>query len=296
MNPVALYCASGDSFYLGAFLLVSAIIIPPHWKHPWIALSKNAASWIALAMMVMACPPFSFSVDLTLFAAFSVWFLTSNVAKPSRMWPRLRVAAASVLLILLLALSASELWHSRMPVIKGMPSGHLTVIGDSISSGIDTRSPAWPTVLGQMTGIPIKNLSRPGASTAEGEAMAAGVITEDRLVVIELGGNDLLSGVPSVEFEHNLGLLLAKLIAPGRTVVMFELPLLPNRIAYGRIQRRLASKYGVRLIPKRYFAYVLAGADATVDGLHLSQMGAQKMASLVAEVLSLTVKSSVLPR
>jgi lysophospholipase L1-like esterase len=39
------------------------------------------------------------------------------------------------------------------------------------------------------------------------------------------------------------------------------------------------------LIPKRYFASVFAGADATVDGLHLSGRGHQRMARIVEDVL-----------
>jgi lysophospholipase L1-like esterase len=71
---------------------------------------------------------------------------------------------------------------------------------------------------------------------------------------------------------------------------MFELPLLPQRIAYGQIQRRLAEKYGVWLIPKRFFVRVISGKDATSDGLHLTALGAQRMASLVAQVLSPVLK------
>jgi hypothetical protein len=88
-----------------------------------------------------------------------------------------------------------------------------------------------------------------------------------------------------------LELLLKRLAAQGRTVVMFELPLLPNRISYGRIQRRLASKYGVWLIPKRCFAAVLGDANATLNGLHLSQEGARQMALLVERVLSPVLKA-----
>jgi len=75
------------------------------------------------------------------------------------------------------------------------------------------------------------------------------------------------------------------LTGPRRTIVMFELPLIPTRIAFGRIQRRLAEKYGVRLIPKRYFAQVVSGADATSDGIHLNQTGMQRMSRLVVQVL-----------
>jgi acyl-CoA thioesterase I len=252
-------------------------------------LPRNIVSWIALALMVMASPPFSWAVDVMFLAMFSLWFIASNVTKPS--WARLQVCAAIVLFLSVLALNASELAHRGMPLIAGTPSDNLVVIGDSISAGMDVHSPAWPTVFGQMTGIPVKNLARSGAGVVEGRAMAAQITPGDHLVLIEIGGNDLLSGVSSAEFGRNLELLLSKLATPGRTMVMFELPLLPNAIAYGRIQRRLASKYGAWLIPKHYFVEVLGGANATLDGLHLSQDGARQMALLVARVLSPVLKS-----
>ncbi len=295
MNPVALYFASGDSFYFGALLLLSAIVATPHLKRRWMLLSRNIASWTALALMVMASPPFFWGVDVMLLAAFSVWFVASNVATPSEVWVRSRLCAAIVLFLSLLTLGASELSHRRMPLVTGVPGDHLAVIGDSISSGIDTRSPAWPTVLQQITGIPVKNLARPGAGVIEGRAMAENITPEDRVVLVEIGGNDLLSGTPAVEFERNLELLLSKLTVPGRTIVMFELPLLPNRIAYGRIQRRLASKHGVWLVPKRCLVEVIGGANATLDGLHLSESGTRQMALLVAKVLSPVLKPPALP-
>jgi hypothetical protein len=104
--------------------------------------------------------------------------------------------------------------------------------------------------------------------------------------LIEIGGNDLLSGMSSAEFGEGLDSVLASLSRPGRTLVMFELPLLPHKIGFGRVQRRLSAKYRVCLIPKHFFTSVLGGADATSDGLHLSESGAQQMETLVARLLS----------
>jgi lysophospholipase L1-like esterase len=191
-----------------------------------------------------------------------------------------------ILFLLVLVLSLLEFPHRAMPVITGAPSDHLVVIGDSISSGIDSRVSSWPVVMHESTGVPVKNLARPGAQAIDGEAMASQVKPEDRVVIVEIGGNDLLLGTPSKEFAQGLEATLSRLAAPGRTVVMFELPLLPHKIAYGQIQRRLAEKYGVFLIPKRYFADVVSGADATSDGLHLSNLGTRRMAHLVAQALS----------
>ena len=170
MNAVALYFASGDSLYLGGSLLLLAIVVSPYLKHRWMMLSRNIMSWIALASMVMASPPFFWAVDVMFLVIFCLWFIASSTTKPRSV--RLRLSAAMVLFLSILALNASELDHRRMPSIRGAPSDHLVVIGDSISSGIDLHSPAWPTIFRQMTGIPVKNLAKPGARVVEGRTMA----------------------------------------------------------------------------------------------------------------------------
>jgi acyl-CoA thioesterase-1 len=289
MNPVALYFASGESFYLGAALLLLAIAVSPFMKRPWLLRLRNVATWLALAMVVMACPPFALVVDLIFLTALVLWFIASN--RSSGRWLKSRSAATAVLVVLVLVLTAIESSHRKMPVVIGRPRDHLVVIGDSISSSIDPRVPSWPLVLQQATGIAVRNLARPGAQSRDGLTMSEKLTAEDHVVLIEIGGNDLLEGVPSEEFGKALDALLSKVSAPGRTVVMFELPLFPHRIAYGRIQRGLAAKYGVWLIPKRFFAEVIGGADATSDGLHLSNEGTRRMADLVAQALSPVLKS-----
>jgi acyl-CoA thioesterase I len=290
MNPVFLYFASGDSLYTGAGLLLLAVVTSRYLRERrWLRL-RNLAAWLGLALMVMACPPFSWVVDAILLAAFSLWLIAANqwLGWSGTEW---RSWSAAVLLVVVMTLTASELPRPRIPAIVGIPSDHLVVIGDSISSGIDLRVPAWPVVMQQSPNVPVKNLSRPGAQVAEGQDMAGRVTPDDRLVLIEIGGNDLLSGEPSTAFEKNLDATLSKLAMPGRTMVMFELPLLPHQIAYGQIQRRLAAKYGVWLIPKRCFVEVIGGANATSDGLHLSESGAHLMAILVAKALSPVLKA-----
>jgi acyl-CoA thioesterase I len=289
MNPVVLYFASGESFYAGVSLLLLAVALSRYLKRSWWLRLRNLAAWLGLALMVMACPPFSWTVDAISFAAFVLWFAVANqwLTWRGSEWRRL---PGAVLFIVLLTLAALELPRRRIPVIVGVPSDHFVVIGDSISSGIDPRVSAWPVVMQQLTNVPVKNLSRPGAQMVEAQDMAAKVTPEDRVVLIEIGGNDLLSGVSSVVFEKNLDATLSELVMPGRTIVMFELPLLPNRIAYGQIQRHLAAKYAVWLIPKRCFMEVIGGANATSDGLHLSETGAHRMATLVAAVLSPVLK------
>lgn len=172
-----------------------------------------------------------------------------------------------------------------MPAVTGPSCDHLVVIGDSISAGIDPSTPSWPKVFQQATGIPVKNLALAGAQVNEGPYMAGKVDPADRVVLIELGGNDLLANVPANTFERFLDQTLSKIASRDRTLVMFELPLLPHKTAYGEVQRRLADKYHVWLIPKRQFIAVISGANATSDGIHLAPEGTRRMAGVISEVL-----------
>jgi acyl-CoA thioesterase-1 len=172
-----------------------------------------------------------------------------------------------------------------LPKIVGPAGDHLVVIGDSISAGLN-QNISWPVAFEQTRRIPIRNLARVGATAADAASMAKDVSKNDNLLLIEIGGNDMIVGTPPTEFSKSLEGMLAKLSSPKRTIVMMELPLLPYRVGYGQAQRRLSGKYGVWLVPKRYFVRVLAGADATSDGLHLTTSGARAMADLVARVFA----------
>ena len=62
---------------------------------------------------------------------------------------------------------------------------------------------------------------------------------------------------------------------------MLELPLPPTCNAYGRIQRRLARQYETLLVPKRVLLGVLQQPGTTLDTIHLSQEGHQRMAEAI---------------
>ena len=202
-------------------------------------------------------------------------------------FPKLHLLAAVVLISQLVWLSAEEFSHRALPVVNGMPADQLLVIGDSLSSGIDSRIKSWPLLMQESTGVKVHNLALAGAVTAEAKAIAERITPNDHVVVIEIGGNDLLSGIPAGTFGNNLEAILSKVSAPGRTVVMFELPLgLPQYTKYGQIQRRLAKQYGVFMIPKHFLIGIIGEPGTTTDGLHLSDAGAHQMAMLVTRVLA----------
>jgi acyl-CoA thioesterase I len=288
--PLLLYFASGESLYPGIGLLIMAIIIANFQKPYWLPYARIFATWIGVAMIVMASPPLSWNALIFLVVAFLSWFVASAKSRSSS-WASLQTFTSWILLVSALILCSIEYRHRRVPQMHTQIDDHLVVIGDSISAGVGDSAAIWPSIMQNGTGVEVKNLSKAGAMVADGLAMAERIGPADHLILIELGGNDLLSGEPSETFSGNLEQLMMKIMAPGRTVVMFELPLIPTAVAYGQAQRRIAVKYSVVLIPKRFFVEALLGQDATYDGIHLTKAGAKRMAAIVAGIFSPSFKT-----
>jgi acyl-CoA thioesterase-1 len=168
----------------------------------------------------------------------------------------------------------------------------LVVIGDSLSAEDFTEGgDPWPTLLAREHAIEVVNLAFSGATARSAEKRLTPDDVAGALVLLEIGGNDVLGSTSPAEFERDLDRLLTKICRPDNAVVMLELPLPPLYNRFGEIQRRLASRHCVILIPKRYLASVLIGERATLDGLHLSPAGHQKMAEMIWQLFAKSQRS-----
>ena len=184
----------------------------------------------------------------------------------------------------LLALTVIELPFHFWVVPEGDIS-NLMVIADSVTAGLNDHDDTWPRQLARAAQVEILDASQPGATVASAPDKACSWPIRRGLMIIEIGGNDMLEGQPVAKFENELDLLLTDVVRPGRTVLMFELPLPPLCAAYGTAQRRQAAKHRIRLIPKRLFASIITTSGATVDGIHLSTKGQSQMMDLVQRLL-----------
>jgi acyl-CoA thioesterase I len=175
--------------------------------------------------------------------------------------------------------------YSVSPKIPLPTGGMLFVVGDSLSIGADPPGKNWPDLLGDLTGLKVRNLSFGGARVASALDSALRINQDDSLVILEIGGNDLLGGTSIPAFREDLERMLAAVCRPHRRVVMIELPLPPFYNRYGMVQRSLANSHGVTLIPKRYLARIMSSPGATVDGLHLSNLGHSLLARSIFDML-----------
>jgi acyl-CoA thioesterase-1 len=116
-----------------------------------------------------------------------------------------------------------------------------------------------------------------------------------RILVVALGGNDGLRGLPVVELSRNLSQIIERAQARGVTVLLAGMEAPPNygadyTLAFHRAYPALAKKYGVTLIP--FLLERVAGITDLnqADGIHPTAEGAQIVADTVWHALQPVVE------
>ncbi len=162
------------------------------------------------------------------------------------------------------------------------------VLGDSLSAGYGLPPAEGFTVrLQEMlhhNGVDatVRNGAIAGDTAAQGRARLAwglrGLGAKPDLVIVELGANDMLRGLPPSATEHNLDLILAELKRRQIRALLVGMRAAPNlgpayRQAFEGIYPRLERKYGVRL-----YSFFLNGVAAQAgllqsDGRHPNAKG-----------------------
>ena len=279
MNWLVFQIASGRVFFVAVALLVAAVGL----RSTVAPRLRRGATWCLLmgliGLSVSAAPLPTWASAVMLLSIVAGW-------GASRFGPKAATATVASALALL-GVGLHEARYQIMPVLAEVRDRQIAVIGDSITAGHGesdlTRK--WPAILRDRHGVAVEDFSKAGATAA---SAAKGLEQESiagPVVIVEIGGNDFLGGGSVEDFEEGLDALLRAVCKPGRQVVMFELPIPPLYEGFGRVQRDLASRHGVALIPKRILLSVIAAADATVDSLHLTQQGQDRMADVVWSLL-----------
>jgi acyl-CoA thioesterase-1 len=128
----------------------------------------------------------------------------------------------------------------------------------------------------------VRNGGIAGDTSAQGKARLLwglrGLGAEPDLVIVELGANDMLRGLPPQQAEANLDAILAELRRRHIKVLLAGMRAAPNlgpayRAQFDTMYSRLARKYGVRLYP--FFLEGVAGRRELLqaDGMHPNPRG-----------------------
>jgi acyl-CoA thioesterase-1 len=182
------------------------------------------------------------------------------------------------------------------------PRPTIVCFGDSITAGFGLdNGQSFPDLLQQdldrhALKYRVVNLGVSGDTTQDGLARVSTALAEKpSIVLLELGGNDGLRGIPLSITQANLAQMIEAFQGGGARVVLAGMSLPPN---YGpafiqkfeNVYKDLAAKYHVMLIP-----FLLEGVGAhnefmQRDGIHPNAAGARKVEALVMKTLAPMLK------
>lgn len=174
-----------------------------------------------------------------------------------------------------------------VPVLPASAQGIL-IVGDSISAAFGLEiDQGWTALLEERleeegANIEVMNASVSGDTTAGGLARLPRLLEQHNpdLVVIELGGNDGLRGMPPTNMQQNLSAMVEQSQEAGAEVLLLGMRIPPNygvryTQAFEQVFADISEKYDVALLP-----FVLDGiageADQSLmqsDGIHPTAEG-----------------------
>lgn len=197
---------------------------------------------------------------------------------------QLAAARPWLALFVLLWLAGCE----RVPTLPRLNAHDIIVaFGDSLTHGTGASpDAAYPAVLAALTGRTVVNSGVPGETTAAGLQRLPGVLAEHkpRLVLLGLGGNDLLRRVPDAETENNLRLLVRTIRESGADVVLIGVPAPRPFGGAAPVYARLADELRVPL-EDEVFVEVLKDNRLKSDPIHANAAGYRVVAERLAEFL-----------
>jgi len=210
-------------------------------------------------------------------------------APPARR-PAPRRRPAILLGLVALAALGVAYWAARggKTTLPPLDPGRETIVflGDSITSGHGLPLPlTFPHRLGEALGVSVRNAGISGDVTAGGLARLESdvLVHRPKLVVVELGVNDVFRRVPREETLGNLRAIVRRVREDGAGVVLVHIGVsLLGRGDYRDGFRALAREEGAWLVEN-----FLDGVVPTysTDGLHPNEEGHARLAAKLEPVL-----------
>lgn len=162
----------------------------------------------------------------------------------------------------------------------------ILVVGDSLSAGYGiARIDAWTALLQERLserGFPhrVVNASISGDTTRGGLARLPAALDshEPAVVILELGGNDGLRGIPVKEIRKNLAEMIRLSRDAGADIVLTGIHIPPNygpgyTEAFHQVYHDLAKEYGTALVPFILDSVALEDGLMQDDGIHPNAAG-----------------------
>lgn len=202
---------------------------------------------------------------------------SSAVSKKEKLVVASVAAAAAILLWIF--------WPSPYARVANLGSRGANVIafGDSLTAGYGAApGDDYPTRLSTLIGQTVQNAGVSGDTTASALTRLDDVLGRDpRIIIVGLGGNDFLQGVPIASTETSLRTIVQRIEAGGSMVVLLAFRFPSLNADYEEMYTRVAKQEHCLLI-KGVLSGILTDASLKSDEIHPNARGYALMAERMA--------------
>ncbi|OYT71087.1 MAG: arylesterase [Chloracidobacterium sp. CP2_5A] len=191
-----------------------------------------------------------------------------------------------------------------LPVVTSAPTTaergaqpRIVILGDSLTAGFGlTREASYPALLQKKLdaaglAYQVVNAGISGDTSAGGlERLDWSLEGDVRIVVVALGANDGLRGLPLAQLESNLQAIIERAQARGAKVILAGLKAPPEAgpdygARFEAVYRKLAQKFRIPLIPSLLEGVAGKPELNQTDGIHPNERGAALVADNVWKAL-----------
>lgn len=206
----------------------------------------------------------------------------------------------------MLRILRSIFWLSFLLVASANPAfaaETILVMGDSLSAGYGiAKGQSWPALLSerlheQKLDYGMVNLSISGETSAGGLARLPAALKTHRpaIVILALGANDGLRGLPIKQLHDNLATMIRLSQKNHARVLLVGMRLPPNYGAdyeeqFAAVYAALAKQYKVALQPFLFAGFAEQRTAFQADGLHPTAASQQLMLNNIWPVLGPLLK------
>jgi acyl-CoA thioesterase-1 len=183
----------------------------------------------------------------------------------------------------------------------------VVVLGDSLTAGLGLPpEEAYPSLLQARLrdrgwSVDVINAGVSGDTSAGGlRRLDWSLDPSTRVLIVALGGNDGLRGLPSDALRINLGTIIERTQARRVTVILAGMEAPPNlsrpySTAFRQVYRDLADQYHVALLPFLLDGVAGVGSLNQADGIHPNAAGARKVADNLWPLVEAAVRRALIP-